>query len=113
MNGFDDLAIAQRGFERTDDEFLYRHRAHTRQASQRQFSAQRRQRGYPVRRGIGMAERPADRAAISHGAVGYIAGDALHGAARDVRNAPILDVGMSDAGPEHEFVATALDLLEL
>src|SRR6187431_234647 len=60
-----------------------------------------------------MAERPADRAAVAHGAVGDIAGDSLHGAARDVRNAPILDVGVGDAGPEHEFVATTLDLLEL
>ena len=58
VNGFDDLAIAQRRFECTDDEILHRHRARTRQASQRQFRAQRRQRGYPVGRGIGMAEDP-------------------------------------------------------
>ena len=60
-----------------------------------------------------MAERSADRAAIANGAIGDIAGDALHGAARDVGNASILDVGMGDAGAEHEFVAAALGLLEL
>ena len=60
-----------------------------------------------------MAEGSADRAAIANGAIGDVAGDALHGAARDVRNASVLDVGMGDAGAEHEFVAAALDLLEL
>src|SRR5437868_4166877 len=60
-----------------------------------------------------MADGPADRAAIANGAVGDAAGDALHGAARDVGNASVLDVGMGDAGPEHEFVAAALGLLEL
>ena len=60
-----------------------------------------------------MAERPADRAAIAHGAVGDVAGDALHGTARDIRNTPILDVGMGDTGPDHQFVASTLDLLEL
>ena len=112
MNGLDDLASAQRRFERADDEVLHRDRARTRQASQRQFRTQRRQRGYPVCRGIGMAERSADRAAIAHGAIGDVGGDALHGAARDVRNASVLDVGMGDAGAEHEFVAATLDLLQ-
>jgi hypothetical protein len=59
-----------------------------------------------------MAERSADRASIAHGAVGDVACNALHGAARDVRNASVLNVGMGDTGPEHEFVATPLDLLE-
>ena len=71
------------------------------------------ERGYPVCRGIGMAEGSANRAAIANGAIGDIAGNAPHGAAGDVRNAPILDVGMGDAGAEHEFVAATLDLLEL
>ena len=60
-----------------------------------------------------MAERSADRAAIAHRAIGDVGGDALHGAARDVGNAAVLDVGMGDAGAEHQFVAATLGLLEL
>ena len=42
-----------------------------------------------------------------------LAATPLHGAARDVRNASVLDIGVGDAGAEHQFVAATLDLLEL
>ena len=105
MDGFDDFAGTQRGFQRADDEILDCDRAHAGSASQRQFRAQRRERGNPVRRGIGMAERSADRAAVADRAVGDVGGDGPHGAARDVGNAAVFDVGVGDAGAEHEFVA--------
>ncbi len=60
-----------------------------------------------------MTERPSERAAVADGAVGDAGGDALHSAARDVRDAPILDVGVGDTCAENEFVAVALRLLEL
>ena len=60
-----------------------------------------------------MTERPTDRAAVANGAIGDIAGDGPHGAARHVRNASVFDIGMGDAGPEHKLIATALDLLQL
>ena len=40
------------------------------------------------------------------------AGDPLHGAARDIGDASILDVAMGDAGADHEFVAAAFRLLQ-
>jgi len=46
-------------------------------------------------------------------AIGDIAGDAPHGAARDIRNTSVLDIGVGNTGAEHQFVAATLDLLEL
>ena len=54
----------------------------------------------------------AHRAAVAHRAIGDVGGDALHRAARDIGRASVLDIGMGDAGAEHEFVAATLGLLE-
>ena len=59
-----------------------------------------------------MAERSADRAAVAHGAVGDGGGDPLHGAARHIGDAPILDIAMGDAGADDELVAAAFGLLQ-
>ena len=60
-----------------------------------------------------MAEGSADGASIANGAIGDVAGDTLHGAARDVRNASILDISVGNARTEDEFVVATLDLFEL
>ena len=112
MDRFDDLSGLQRGFERADDKLLHRDRAATCAAPQCQYRAQRRERGDPVRRRIRMAKRSAHRAAIAHGPIGDIGGDALHRAARDIWRTAILDICVGDAGAQHEFVAPTLGLLE-
>jgi hypothetical protein len=67
--------------------------------------AERGQRRHPIGGGIGVAEAAADRAAISHRAIGDAAGDPRQRAADFPAGAPVLEVGMSDAGAEHDFVA--------
>src|SRR3979490_2344249 len=59
-----------------------------------------------------MAKGSADRAAIADRAIGNVAGDAPHSAARNVRNASSLDVGVRNARPENELIAATLDLPE-
>ena len=59
-----------------------------------------------------MAERAADGAAVAHRAIGDGTCDALHGAACNVGDAPVLDVAMGDAGADNELVAAALRLLQ-
>jgi len=108
---FSDLARLQRGFERAGDKFLDGEIASPRSTSQCDPCPQPRQRRNPVRRGIGVAERPSDRAAIANRPVGDGACNSLHGATRDIRDSSILDVAMGDAGADHEFVAVAFGLL--
>ena len=61
-----------------------------------------------------MAEAAADRAAIAHRAIGDAARRrAACAPLRDVGNAPVLDVGVGDAGADHQLVAASFDLLQL
>ena len=68
-------------------------------------AAQRRQHRDPVRRGIGMREAAADRAAIAHRPIGDAARDAGHDLADAARHRAILDRGMGRAGADAQHVA--------
>ena len=50
-----------------------------------------------------MGQAAADRAAIAHRAIGDAGRDCAHGAVGDVGNAAVLDIGMGDAGAEHQM----------
>ena len=52
-----------------------------------------------------MRNASADRAAIAHRAIGDAAGDVTEQAGEMIRNAPVFDVGMGDAGADLEVVA--------
>ena len=60
-----------------------------------------------------MAEGSPNGATIANGTMRNGAGDVPHGAARDVWNPSVLDVGVGNARAEDEFVASTLDVLEL
>ncbi len=51
-----------------------------------------------------MGKATADSAAVAHRPVGYGPGDSLQGPAGEIGHPAVLDVGMGDAGSEHEGV---------
>ncbi len=110
--GFDQFVFQKRGFQRARREIFDREVAKPGRTSQPNFGAERGQGRNPIRRGVGVRERAADRAPVANGAVGDSARDPPHRIARDVGNPPVLDVAMRDAGADHELVAAPVGVFE-
>ena len=109
----EDLARFERDVEDAGDEALDRHPARTGWPAQDHLGADGRQARRPVGGGIGMGEAPADRAARTHRPVGDAARNVAKCAAGHVRHAPVLEVGMRDAGADDDRVVAHVDALEL
>ena len=57
-----------------------------------------------------MGEAAADRAPVSHRAIGDAVGDARQRATGYIRHAPVLNIGVGDAGADHDSVGLLFDL---
>src|SRR5580704_14071351 len=57
-----------------------------------------------------MGEAAADRASVAHRAIGDAVGDAGKRAARYIRHASVLNIGVGDAGADDDSVGLLFDL---
>ena len=57
-----------------------------------------------------MGQAAANRASVAHRAIGDAMGDAGQRAASHIRHAPVLDIGVRDAGADDDSVGVLFDL---